>query len=1677
MMNYFEFYTNAKRRLTDTLVTLWAKGHKKEQDALRELLEEKEPLIAEPVFQTIFPWEPAKESFLEHATKMHILDEEFVQALSKTKNKEHAFPLERCPYTHQSKSWKAMLKDKKTIVVTSGTGSGKTECFIIPVLQDLYRERLKANYTEGIQAIFLYPLNALMKNQRERIDAWCSALPKQIEYAIYNGDMEESGKTTGKYPQICTRKEMREHPPQILFTNPTMLNYMMVRSKDQGILEKSKGRLRWILLDEAHTYTGSAATELALQIRRVLSAFDVTVDQVNFAVTSATMGGKEAEENLKKVISQLTDKPLEKILVINGNRIIPNMNENVLEEQLEKINKKFELQVTKEKIHELRRKLNKSPALSSKDIAKELGYNKEDLESRLKLVNDLSTETESLGNDGKALALLPTRAHFFIRVINGIYACVNPKCKSITPNSLPLGSFTTYQNTKCKHCNSNMVEVASCLNCGEMLIVGEEHTKDGYRLRTNEFSLEENPFEIDTLELETEENEIEKQKSHGHYEKFILGMPGKKNPRGIKPDYFSFDLEKSKRKPFTPTKEGVYPKGVYQNLRDPNSGADLCPCCGNALGNKLGYLKISAIFFDRILASTILDNATPMLAADRNKDTEILYEGRKYITFTDSRQGTAKFSMGINQDVQRNIIRSNLYHYLADLQRNEISNNEWSAEDQQKYEYCEKQKDLPPFLQKEFDELKTKKNNSGEPVAPSIPWDKIKKFLEQQADINRIYKFLKNARYNTTNENATDGEQLNGFLDALFLDQFGWIPRNANSLENLGLIHIVYPTLKKAKAPDELKRLNFSDSDWQDFLKIALDYQIRGNKHWTVPNNTEPYLMQAFYAKPIYPPDSSFTGVNKWPRLDIKTKPRSLQPKLVLLLMAALEKFDLNTDNINFINKILNDAWKYIRDNFLTEVDQTNKGYRLNILDKDKIHIQIIEKGFKCPVDNVVVDTLFKGYSPRMRGYATKENMDRFKVSTEAMKFPYFPYANRKMLEDANKTKVDITRDEVSNWIATNWKAQKEAGIFGNIHLQILYPTSIFMAAEHSAQQQSNVLENYEQEFNSGHLNILSCSTTMEMGVDLKGISAVVLNSVPPKPANYQQRAGRAGRRGETKALTLTFCSATPIGINAWQNPIWPLAHKTEIPVVNLSSNKIIQKHINAFLFETYVQKNGGMLVKENLNEFFEKNIDDSENKNPGPGYEDFKTFLSNLHSQIFLHTENEFLNSLKKKFDNLVSNTGLNEQSLLNSIKCCEKEIKNIFESYNNKKTVLDDAWKSASDSSTRKAIEEKQNKLKNTSLLPYLAELNFLPSAGIPTGLVEFNNACKDSINKKLHNKNKLPTQHLSRAISMYAPGTPVVINNWCYESKGIAMKTKFDASKRGILQSCSKCGYITIVEGNTFEKCPKCESIVLKSKEIIEPAGFSVDWQGTCHPKQRIKTDNSFSLVQPLLLKMKPWQKEDSDVKMKIRTSEESEENPEILFYNKGANENGYMFCPHCGRMESEVWDNGESFQKFINHKHLETGGACEGSGHDGAKIRRNVLLVGRYQTDFAEIKFFDENNKEINDPATLYSLGVIIKQKLTEVLGLNDGDIDFGYNTNYKSVFVYDTNLGGSGYSPLLSTYKDEVLNLARKALSKDNCTKACTKCLVEKSSQWYLNYLDRKKALEWLEMEYKTRSKK
>ena len=134
-------------------------------------------LLADPVFEAARIWESAPRTIGELAGDL--LHPDLVAALEGAEKER--MPRNRRPYAHQLECWQA-ARDGLSYLVTSGTGSGKTECFMVPMLDDLLREPAKGLLV-GVRAIVIYPLNALIESQRERLGAWTAALKDRVKFA------------------------------------------------------------------------------------------------------------------------------------------------------------------------------------------------------------------------------------------------------------------------------------------------------------------------------------------------------------------------------------------------------------------------------------------------------------------------------------------------------------------------------------------------------------------------------------------------------------------------------------------------------------------------------------------------------------------------------------------------------------------------------------------------------------------------------------------------------------------------------------------------------------------------------------------------------------------------------------------------------------------------------------------------------------------------------------------------------------------------------------------------------------------------------------------------------------------------------------------------------------------------------------------------------------------------------------------------------------------------------------------------------------------------------------------------------------------------------------------------------------------------------------------------------
>ncbi len=204
-------------------------------------------------------------------------------------------PMKFAPYRHQERAFGRLGgQDKKSTLVATGTGSGKTESFLMPILAHCE----KNSHRDGVKAILVYPMNALASDQAERLAGliWNNEnLKSKVTAGLYVGSQERAPHGTMGEQHIWTdKKVIRENPPDILLTNYKMLDYLLARPRDQKLWhDNDPETLQYLVVDELHTFDGAQGTDLACLIRRLKSRLLTPEGHLCCVGTSATMSGEK----------------------------------------------------------------------------------------------------------------------------------------------------------------------------------------------------------------------------------------------------------------------------------------------------------------------------------------------------------------------------------------------------------------------------------------------------------------------------------------------------------------------------------------------------------------------------------------------------------------------------------------------------------------------------------------------------------------------------------------------------------------------------------------------------------------------------------------------------------------------------------------------------------------------------------------------------------------------------------------------------------------------------------------------------------------------------------------------------------------------------------------------------------------------------------------------------------------------------------------------------------------------------------------------------------------------------------------------------------------------------------------------------------------------------------------
>lgn len=1610
---------NLRERLVDAVMSQSGLRHRGLETAIRQGLSSLDvdsgALLRDPVIEGAAGYVGCGTTFSQLAGSL--IHPRLFDALSRgPEDRPYRFPGDAEPYQHQVEAWRHLSAPQhKSVLVSSGTGSGKTECFLIPLLNDLAHEVDREGPLTGVRAIALYPLNALIASQQERLRAWTDPFGRQIRFGLYNGLMKEDVKEEEERSvpnQVVCRRTLRKDPPPILVTNVTMLEYMTIRRQDRPILQKSRGKLRWIILDEAHSYVGSAAAEVALLIRRVLHAFNVTPDQVRFVATSATIGeGKDVTDELRRFLRDISGAKIDNVELVQGHR----------------------------------EKVTTGP-----QHARELGIAETDLGRFVEAVQDravtlpaaakmlrvpaqeLSELLEGLAGRGRAAPVLPLRLHSFLRSIPGIWSCFNSDCIASRPPHWPFGSLHFEFADQCSHCKAPVFELVSCVECGE-------------------------PF-LDALEVEGQLVPISRPAPDDEFadSSETESVPDDDDDGMADDDAYDLTPAEFPRLIACRALEGLRPVTVdsasgrvMSRPSDPGSLIFLtnwgdvrhCKCCSAGPNRD----RASPFRPFRFGAPFLIGNAAPIMVSGTPEAALAVGQrpppanGRQVLSFTDSRQGTARFAATIQTNSERGFVRGFIYHTVQRSMAPSLGAADLAELLREAQELEEVARDRPS-LSNLAEKARAKYEKEAGGSVDGIPWSTVRDTLAADPTTHTWISEVwgrRDTRFNDESDLAT----------FLLLRETARRPRKANSVETLGLAWLRFEAidcLTEASLPDTLRDRGRNIDDWKQFLYVLLDQTARGyfalqissyDMDWLVPNRRNQSLL---------PPGQASTGREQktWPM----ARNRGPKPTAVLLLETALQLDARRQEDREKINDVLDQAWRTLEPLF--------RGPSARYaLDLKHGHLAPVKNAWRCPVTGRVLPYLAFGMTP----YGHREGLAFASAAPAALEFPELPIT---FPQNSAETET------VAEWLRSNEaRARLRAErIWTDLTDRAALMSPYLRAAEHSAQQPPARLRRFEAEFKRGEINVLNCSTTMEMGVDIGSITSVMMTNVPPSVANYRQRVGRAGRRRQGIAMSLTLTRDGPLEKEAFRSPELYLGRTIRAPKVVLDSVRIVQRHVNAMLLAQWFADSGGQLTKAKTGDFFGCAPDLDSHRAGSPPVELFLNWLGKPETETVC----------RPGLNRLVAGTALEDEG--NLYERAAERIREIYSAFVNEWSALQAQARELDRDVARKSIGFQLVRLCRENLLKELAVRSYLPGHGFPTNVVPFVNRDKPDADEVSGVEGaddgdgryrSFPSRNLDIAIRDYAPGSEVVVDGLVYRSAGVTLNwtrpPTIEATRE--IQNiknfwkCEECGAADVARSEVGT-CPDCSAPNPVHRRFLEPVGFTVDMTRMPHAD----TDKVV-YVEPeperVVARNGDWATFINNDIGRARTSFDG-----LVFYaSAGAKRNGYSVCLDCGRAEA-IRSPGDL--PLVGHRPLRftkagADGTCPGNTRSFA-ILDAIDLGHDIVTDVVEFQ-----------PTRIgrgsgWALAAALREALAQSLGIEAREmglsVELASAASTYSILLYDRNAGGAGFAPKLL---DDPLSLIRKAktllqCSNPGCIKGCSNCVMAADIQAQHALMDRTAAL-------------
>lgn len=1589
-------------------------------DAADELLKEPGNLYQKPYIESTPSYtkldEGIKKSNLDDKTKQFFL--ELIQ------KKLGVF---KVPFEHQVIALNSFV-DGKNLFVATGTGSGKTECFMWPMIYKLIYEAIYSPETwkdKSVRAILIYPMNALVSDQISRLRSIlgdeagefegifkkAASTDRRPQFGMYTGRTPYPGaeskknenkkiaetyrnnylidknlseeekeakikdikglKKIHKYPaknilsfvealegdciknyddtndaELLLRLEMQKHTPDILITNYSMLEYMLVRKIESSIwedtkkwLNKSENNKLLIVIDEAHMYSGSSGGEVALLIRRLLAKLGIGSKKVQFIMTSASMPNETEEDqnSIRKFCSDFSGKKPEEFEYIFGNKesmILKNkistnveklafleLEKNILTEK--EINHNIEIfanNVFEEKIGDddpqdwLYRNLPRYEPfvrLFNECMGKAIPYD----ELQEKTIGG-SSEIDSkafenllvlapLAKDVNGNVLFPARIHLFFRGLNGIYACSNPNCSEThSGDGIKTGALYTTKIDRCPKCGSKVYELINDRRCGALYYKGFRKKSDidsfTFYFWNKEGIDDANEFTEDVLYIVPDDYDFKSIKRPKNAQKSFLDVSSGK-VYGSKPNNGNFVTVLS-----------------LNTMKDEKFSFDICPKCEK----KFSFMQLSDFstkgnlpFFNVIKSQF---DSQPMI---KEPSKYLPNGGRKILLFSDSRQSAAVLARDMTKISDQDAFKKAIFLAMKEVYGN--SSQEMiplsklysvfvkvCAENKLRFFYGD---DLESLESDKKRYLKIKENS-------------IKRGRELK--INRII-----------NEFDKPCKMYQSDLIELFCSA-------TINFHSIGLGYLVPLEEKMEDAIDEIGLDDFTDDE---FEKIFLSF-----------------LCIAFSDSFAFD-DKSDNDTRK----SIKYKKGERYGFLKYdsyIHDAVKEKFP--NDYKRIYDVIVEDFFRKEEDAYFLNLGSV--GIKLNENSQSKYY-----RCRKC--GNIhpfkIYDTCSICGSKKIDEYL----LDNLKQLDYWRK----PILSKEMVRSLN-TEEHTAQLSFKDQTNDTWAKTEDYEMrFQDVNVEKEGTTPI---------------------------DILSCTTTMEVGIDIGSLTAIGLRNVPPLRENYQQRAGRAGRRGTSLSTIITFAQNGPHDNYYFRQPNQIIKGKPRKPWIDVDNDKLIARHFNLVVMTKYFEKKKTSMDKCKVNEF-KLMLDD---------------FLMFLHDNNFSDEEVEFLFGGR-------------------NINIFKAELHNKIIDFVN--TIEDD---------------------EKSSLFDKIYGYGILPTYSFPLDVVDFN--ITDEFGKKILS----PQRSIDIAISEYAPGRTIVVDKKTYKSGGLytdirrkdcenffAPAVPYFKEENGYYGSIYMCGDPACRWfGKSIpkdSKCPFCgkKLHVASSHKYIKPWGFA---PLNAKPISEVEADAEMTHADEPCYSATP--NDDLKITKYKRIQIANRKDEEIIILNKGMDDEGFDICQECGAAQIH---NGKTL------KENGVGAPFKTSKGDSVNckhkhVAEGIFLGMDFRTDMFFMQIELDKNKITSNENVLRSAAITLKESMklsaSRVLGIEYNDIMIGTRVRKDDekilidIYFYDTLSSGAGYSTQIESNLDEILSATKEILESNDSRDICN--FWNQNNQYFFN---------------------